>query len=154
MTRFRFDKYRLFLFTLLIAFYPFLMGFDYEAALNSQTAGVTNISQVTLVLMIVMSILLLTLPRNQAIIPFIIMVFIVPAQCIAIANVNFYTYRIMIIVGCARLILRSEMYLGKNKVDKAMYLMVIVVCAVYFLQWQTTRAIVYRLGYALDMAGG
>ena len=75
-------------------------------------------------------------------------------QVIAVATLDFFLYRILIIIGLIRLTLRSEFYpQTKNKIDKTIYLFVISMCVVYILQWQTASAIINRAGYALDIIG-
>ena len=128
--------------------YPFLLGMDYATYQASQIKDITTIHPLALTALIITSAFMLTLPRQKAIVPFFIMLMLVPMnQVIAVATLDFFLYRILIIIGLIRLTLRSEFYpQRKNKIDKTIFLMVASICVVYILQWQTASAIINRAG--------
>ncbi|OFY63421.1 MAG: hypothetical protein A3H98_14285 [Bacteroidetes bacterium RIFCSPLOWO2_02_FULL_36_8] len=127
----------------------------FEAFEATKHRNVTFINPIAAISCAITAILMLTLTRKKALIPFFIMLMLIPMnQVIVVATLDFSLYRILIIIGLIRLTICSEFYPPtKNNIDKTIYLLVISICVVYILQWQTVGAVIYRAGYALDIIG-
>lgn len=100
--------------------------------------------------------LVLTLPRQYVVVPFLLIVFLVPrGQQLYIAGLHWFVLRIVILVGCVRLArARFQIAGGLNGIDKAF-----IVWAIFFgvcpvLQGLQGGAVAYQAGILLDAFGG
>lgn len=119
----------------------------------SKIKDITSVSPVAIVAFAVAAILMLLLPRNKVLIPFFIVIFLIPFyQVISIFSLNFYLCRILVIIGLIRIVIRSEISFG-NKIDKIFALMVLSRFIANIALWQTGHAVASNMGYALDMLG-
>ena len=128
---------------------------DHASHLETLVRDVTIIHPVTIVVLIIVTFLIILLPREKVILPFFFTILIIPMnQRIALASLDFYLPRILVIIGWIRLILRSEFYPKKmNIVDKTMIAFVLSVSISYILLWKNRDAIIFRLGYIIDTIG-
>jgi hypothetical protein len=108
-----------------------------------------------LVLIIFISVFLLLLPRRLALIPLVIgTCYITLGQGIEVLGINFYALRIFIFIGWVRIILRREItFIKLNTIDKVILLWITSSVVTYTLLYQTTGAVIYRLGLAYNSLG-
>ena len=102
---------------------------------------------------LVMSLLLLTLPRNWAPLPLLVgMAYIVREQQLEIGPLHFPVVRILIAVGLLRVIAKGEQVVGgMNSLDRAFRLWTIWnICSIAF---HSTNVWVFRLGILYDTVG-
>ncbi|HBG46048.1 MAG TPA: hypothetical protein DDW94_03570 [Deltaproteobacteria bacterium] len=99
--------------------------------------------------------LMLLLPRRAALVPLIFAVVFIPIQQrVIIASLDFFILRILVLLGWVRVIIRSEHQEMKlNRIDKLMLLWTFSSVVVYSLLWQTSGALVNRLGTSFDIIG-
>jgi hypothetical protein len=124
-------------------------------------ANLTNLKDVTtlnsfgLCFLLLVSILILFLPRRFALVPIILTIcYCTLGQVIAVATLDFSILRILILLGWVRLIVRRELFPFKlSALDKAIILWVISGVSIYVLLWQTWGALIYRLGFAYNTLG-
>ena len=124
----------------------------YEA---TQVDNITIIHPLAMIALVVIALLMFVLPRRKVIVPLFIMTFLIPMnQRIAVGGLDFYLFRILIIVGWIRLMLRSDFYLEKfTAIDKTIILWTVTMVVTYTLLWQTKGAFVNRLGLAFNAIG-
>jgi len=116
---------------------------------------VTNINLLGLSLTLLMGILMILVPRRYAPIPLLIVTcYITIGQRVVVAGLDFTMFRILILFGWARLVLRSEIYALKlNAIDKALIWWIITSIVTYTILWGTFRAFINRMGLAYDVIG-
>ena len=102
-----------------------------------------------------MGILIFLLPRRLAFLPIVITAcYITLGQEILISVFHFPAMRLIILFAWLRLIVRGEVSaLRLNRIDKAIICWVISGFVIYNLQWQTSDALVYRLGVVYNAIG-
>jgi len=117
--------------------------------------GQTVLHPLALVFTLIAGVFIFALPRRYSFVPLIITgIFISMQQRLVIAGLDFMMLRLLILAGLTRLILRSDHEAIKlNNIDKAIICYVIVQTITYFFLWQTTGALLNRLGGALDALG-
>jgi len=105
--------------------------------------------------------LILTLRRDKAIIPFLLAFFTIPVgQVVLAGGLHLTALRILILAGLARRIASSGQssegrFPGKyNPIDQAVVLWTISTLVVISLQWMNSQALVKNLGDFLDALGG
>lgn len=124
-----------------------------EAYEATKIRGVTVVHPIAAIALIITGILMLTLPRKKAFVPFFIMTILVPYyQCIAVATLDFYLVRILIIIGLIRVYIRSEIHYG-NKIDKTFALMLLTTSIISFILWQSAHSVITSCALFLDMLG-
>jgi hypothetical protein len=118
----------------------------------------TIIHPIILMAMIVAIVLIFVLSRKNAIIPFLAIIFLVPAgQTLVAGGVHLYAYRIVFLVGLIRMAMSrsGEKPDGLNSLDKCFTLCAIVSALAtvlrYSFEW---GAVVNQLGILLDVFGG
>lgn len=120
-------------------------------------AGTTVVHPVGLCMLLLCGILLISLPRRYALLPFIILVcFVSSRQCIAIAGFNLYFARFMVLIfGTARVLMRGEAWTVRwNRLD----ILVVSYGLVYFgagaLNWGFSPSeLKTRSGYIVEVVG-
>jgi len=102
-----------------------------------------------------MGILMFKLRRRYALIPFLLVAIFVPlGQCLVAGGLHFYMFRIMIMIGWARVIIKGEYRTWRrNSIDTATLLTVVTGCTAYVILWGTSDALVNRLGMAFNAFG-
>ncbi len=117
--------------------------------------GQTVIHPVALGFTLIAGVLILLLPRRYVIVPFVVAAIFIPIQQrLVIASVDFFMLRILILFGWARLIARSEYHdLRLNTLDKAMILWAVAGTISYACLWETSEALIYKLGASFDALG-
>jgi len=119
------------------------------------TDNTTFIDGFGLALALAMCLLMLILPRRQALLPVVALIcFMTMGQRVMVLGLNFTMIRLLLAFGVARVLARGEWRLGPlNPVDRAMAWWVLASVVTYTLLWQTGEAFVNRLGFAYDALG-
>ncbi len=102
-----------------------------------------------------MSVLLIALPRRLAIIPIAaITCYLTLGQAINVAGVHFTMLRVVVLAGCLRILFRQEFRSIKwVRLDTLMIFWILSGTIAYSLLWQTSAALINRLGIAYDAWG-
>jgi hypothetical protein len=103
----------------------------------------------------VMCVAMIALPRRYALVPVVTMMcFMSMGQAIVVTGFHFTMIRIVVLSGWARLILRREITSLKfNAVDKLLVLWTICSVILNFVLWQTSDALINRLGLTYNALG-
>jgi hypothetical protein len=109
--------------------------------------------------MLVAVVLILTLPRNKAIVPFLLACFTIPlGQVLLVGGLHFPVLRILILTGLARRgILDTSLEKfpeGFNALDRAIVLWTVSGFVITCLQWMNTQATIKFTGDLIDILGG
>ena len=104
---------------------------------------------------IILGILLFILPKRYAVIPLLLASFYLTiGVSFDIANLNFYSIRILILFALARMIIRRDYHPIKiNSMDKVLAIWVITGVVIYTILYQTTNAFIYKMGHAYNALG-
>ena len=115
----------------------------------------TNITGISLLFTLLMGIITLFLPRRFAVVPILVLAcYMTLGQRIIIATADFTMLRIILLFCWVRIILRGELSSIKfNTIDKALILYIISAIITYTFLWNTTAALINRLGLAYDAIG-
>jgi hypothetical protein len=115
----------------------------------------TNINLLGLIITLLMSILIVLVPRKYAPIPILITAcFITLGQRIAVAGLDFTMFRILILFGWVRLTLRGEIRRLKfNTIDKTLIWWLLVSVVTSAILWRTFGAFIYSMGFVYNAAG-
>ncbi len=123
--------------------------------------AVTQLHPLAAVAMLIAIVLVLTLPREKAITPFLFAFFTIPlAQVVVLGGLHFPVYRILILTVLARMAaFRKSSPAGKflggfNSVDRAVGFWTLSALVVVSLQWADPQALIKSLGDFLDAFGG
>lgn len=113
------------------------------------------ITDLTLFLTAVLSVLTFALPRKYVLVPYVIGACWVPAdQTVMVGELNFQVIRILVVVGALRLWIRGEIVPVRwNRFDKLVLAWALVGSMVYVLQWGTMGAVINRCGRLLEWLG-
>ena len=116
---------------------------------------VSNINSIGFSFILVASALIIFLPRRYAIIPMICAAcYITLGQVVNVAGLNFTAMRILVLAGWVRAVARGEASsIRINVIDKLVILFAIASVVTYTLLWQTSEALVNRLGYIYNVIG-
>ncbi len=108
-----------------------------------------------LILTLSMGLLLILLPRKYVIIPLLIgSIFIPINQRFIIAGLDFFMFRMLILFGWFRLLLKREVFeLKINILDILVVSFYFFLTLIYTLQWATTQAMISKMGIAFDALG-
>lgn len=111
----------------------------------------TTLHPLGLAAMLALGLLLLALPRRWALLPVIVMAcFVAPAQRIVVVGLNFDLMRVLVLIGFARVVARSELRgLRWKPLDTAVTCWAVVGTITYTLLWQSTDALIYQLGWKI-----
>ncbi len=106
-------------------------------------------------------VLILTLPRNKAIVPFLLAIFAIPTgQVVLVGGVHFTMVRILILVGLLRAFRLKASSSGRwfatgfSPIDQVVVLWTVSTFIVITLQWMDPQMLVARVGDFLDTLGG
>lgn len=123
--------------------------------LQSQLYNHTMLHPAGLLAVLLLGTLMALAPRRYALIPLLVMIFFVPsAQRIVALSLDFTLLRIMVLFGCARVLLRSEYRgLAPNILDKLVLAWVCSTVVIFTLCDGTLESFVNRLGVAYDAIG-
>lgn len=100
-------------------------------------------------------ILIISLPRKYAFIPFLLAGLLIPLDVsVVIAKLHFNEARLLILAGWIRLLIRKEHYPTRlNTLDKVILYGALVSAVDYVLLWREFGAVVNRLGILCDVLG-
>jgi hypothetical protein len=112
-------------------------------------------TSIGLTLVILLGILLLVLPRQVASVPLVIgTCYLTLGQSFDIFGLNFYAFRVLILIGWLRIILRREItFIELNTIDKLIIFWIVSSVVTYTLLYQTWAAFVYKLGLFYNCLG-
>jgi hypothetical protein len=115
----------------------------------------TVLSPLGLAFILAMATLLVALPRRFALLPIILTTcYMTFGQQIVVGDLHFRLLRILALVGCVRIIFRGEVRSCRwLRLDTLVTLWAIANIITYALLWQTTDALVNRLGLVYDALG-
>jgi hypothetical protein len=119
------------------------------------TSQLSTISSLGLIFTLAMVALLLALPRRLALLPIVLTAcYMTFGQQIVIVGLHFRLLRLLVLVGCIRIIFRGEFRGFRwQRLDTVITLWSISSIVTYTLLWQTTDALVNRLGLVYDAFG-
>jgi hypothetical protein len=123
-------------------------------------AGSTNLSPLVVVFLLIAIPLILFLPRNKAIIPFVVAFFTIPfAQVVVVGPLHFPVVRILILTGLIRAAFpvkdgKRKFAGGFNKIDQMVVLWALAAYIVVSAQWMQGQAMIKFTGDFLDSLGG
>jgi hypothetical protein len=124
-------------------------------------ASVTVLHPVVAIWMLIAIVLILTRPRNKAIVPFLLAYLTIPAgQVAVVGGTHFTMMRILILVGlvrAARLKASSSgrwFATGFNPIDQVVVLWTVSAFIVITLQWMNSQMLIAKLGDFVDALGG
>ncbi|HTZ75091.1 MAG TPA: hypothetical protein VMB47_14305 [Candidatus Aquilonibacter sp.] len=124
-------------------------------------AAATMLHPLVAVGVLIAIVLILKLPREKAIVPFLFAVLTIPwGQVAVIGGVHFTMMRILILAGLARAIKSkassSERWFatGFSRIDQAVVLWLAFLFIVNTLQWMNPQMLIAQLGDFLDALGG
>ena len=124
-------------------------------------ASASLLHPVVAVWMLVAIALILTLPRKNAIVPFLLAVFTIPiGQVVLVGGIHFTVIRILILVGLIRAIRFKTSSSGRwfatgfNSIDQVMVLWTVAAFLVISIQWMNAQMLIASLGNFLDSLGG
>jgi hypothetical protein len=119
------------------------------------TSQITTISSLGLVFTLAMIALLLALPRRLALLPIVLTAcYMTFGQQIVIGGLHFRLLRLLVLVGCIRIIFRGELRgFHWQRLDTVITLWSVSSVVTYTLLWQTNDALVNRLGLVFDAFG-
>lgn len=122
-------------------------------------ASETILHPLVLVWMLIAIVLILTLPRQKALVPFFLAFFTIPlSQVILVGSLHFTVLRILIVAGLLR---RTMVRISSDKfpggfsdVDRLTILWVLSGFVIVSLQWMELQALIKFVGDVIDMLGG
>ena len=116
---------------------------------------------VVAVWMLIAIVLILTLPRKKAIVPFLLAIFTIPlGQVVIVGGVHFTMMRILILAALVRAIRLKVKSSGRwfatgfSRIDQVVVLWTVSAFIVITLQWMNTQMLIASLGSLLDALGG
>ena len=118
-------------------------------------AGITFIPPIAMAALALAIILMMTLPRKYAVIPFLLTGLLIPLNVtIVIGGLNFNANRLLLLAGLSRLIVRRERYPENvNSLDKVIVYGALVESIAFILLWRDAGAIVNRAGFLFSALG-
>lgn len=127
----------------------------FKEALDKDWYGQTTLHPLALAAVMLFGTALLLVPRRCATWPLLAMAcFIAPAQRLVVAGFDFNMLRLMVLFGWIRVLFRGEIAgFRARSLDLVFLAFVVVGVTVYTVQWGTSAALVYRLGWAYDTVG-
>jgi hypothetical protein len=118
-------------------------------------AYVSNINGTGMIFIVISGLLAIILPRRFAFLPLLVSAcYMTLAQQLVIAPFHFSAERMIITFGWIRVLLRRDHYQVRlTSIDKVIIWWVVVSFSIYVLAWQSSEAIVNRLGFAYNVVG-
>lgn len=115
----------------------------------------TNINDIGLIFIAIMGMMTFIVPRRYALMPLLMSAcYMTLGQKVVIMGLDFSIFRIMILLGWMRAMIRREYIMGKlNAVDKTIIMWVVVSILTNTLLWETSEAFINRLGFAYNAMG-
>lgn len=111
--------------------------------------------------LVLVAVLTFTLRRKYVIVPWALVVFLVPfGQVVVLGGVHFTVYRIAVLLGLARMatmkapVEGTRLVGGFNAIDRAFAACAVFAFLSFELQWMETQALVKGIGNLLDALGG
>lgn len=102
--------------------------------------------------------LILWRPRREAIVPFLLAIFLIPkGQVLVIAGLHFFVYRLILLAGLSKWMISkrsSPLVGGFNRLDRLVTLLAFSCLIVFSLQWREAQAVIKVTGDFLDTMGG
>jgi hypothetical protein len=124
-------------------------------------AAATLLHPVVAVWMLIAIVLILTLPRKKAIVPFLLAIFTIPiGQVLLVGGVHFTMMRLLILAGLLRAAKSktssSERWFsaGFSPIDQVVVLWTVSAFIVISIQWMNAQMLIASLGSFLDALGG
>src|SRR5579863_10244307 len=124
-------------------------------------ASATLLHPLVAVGVLIAIVLILTLPRKKAIVPFLFAVLMIPiGQVVVIGGVHFTMMRVLILAGLARAawskVSSSENWFvtGFSAIDQVVVLWTVSAFIVITLQWMNTQMLIASMGDFVDALGG
>jgi hypothetical protein len=123
-------------------------------------ANETVLHPLIAVWMLIAVVLILILPRNKAVVPFLLAAFTIPlGQVILVGGLHFPVLRILILAGLARMISSSgrasnRFPRGMNAIDVVVALWTVSGLVIVSVQWMDPQATIKFLGDFIDALGG
>jgi hypothetical protein len=122
----------------------------------------TVLDPVVAVCMLIAIILILALPREKAIVPFLVSFFMIPlSQVILVGGMHFTVVRIIILVVVARMAFfksksssAGRLPGGFNAIDRVVVLWIVSAFVVVTIQWMDPQATIKFAGDFIDSMGG
>jgi hypothetical protein len=118
------------------------------------------LTPIVLVGMLIVSLLMLGLPRKYVIVPFVLGIFLVPlGQQVYIGGIHWLVSRILVMVGLARLLVlkfRSKTPLvtgGFNSLDQAFCICMLCQAVGLVMQYMQSQALINQVGFLIDFLG-
>ena len=109
----------------------------------------------TITISVILTIMVLFLPRKWILFPFVMAACIVPAdQRVIIMGLDFTPLRILVLFGILKLFISgSNTNLRWNLFDKLILIWMITGTIIYVIQWQTMASVIYKSGVMFDCLG-
>jgi hypothetical protein len=102
--------------------------------------------------------LILARPRKDAIVPFLLAIFLIPkGQVVVIGGLHFFVYRLILLAGLSKWMISrqsSPLVGGFNRMDRLVILLAFSCLIVFSLQWREAQALIKATGDFLDTMGG
>ncbi|MEM7227975.1 MAG: hypothetical protein AAF432_04085 [Planctomycetota bacterium] len=115
----------------------------------------TTLHPLAMALTAALAALIFVLPRRHALIPLVIAAcFIAPAQRVVLLTMDFTMLRVLLLAGCARVMLRGEIVMLRWKLlDTLMVAWCVAGVLTYSIQYASFGMFVQKLGFTYDAAG-
>jgi hypothetical protein len=122
-------------------------------------AADSTMTPIAFIAMALAAILLLTLPRKKAIVPFLLFMFLVPlGEQFNIAGIHLFAGRIVILCGCLRFLfrqpLRKALAGGFTSIDKIFLAWALCRATAFVLLYHAGGALLNQIGFLWDALGG
>ncbi len=116
---------------------------------------ITNMSAYGYIATLILSVLIIYLPRKHAILPLLISgCFMTLGQVIVVGGLHFTVYRILILIGIIRIVIKYEIYEIKlNSIDKIFVLWLVSRYTIYLILRGTDLAFDSHAGYVYGLLG-
>lgn len=117
--------------------------------------GDTFATPMAIAVLVLAIILILTLPRKYAFVPFLLAGLLVPQSvALVVLGLHFNASRLLLLAGLARLLFRGERYPDTlNSLDKVFLYYAFVESIAYVLVWWQVGAVVNRAGFLFSTIG-
>jgi hypothetical protein len=116
---------------------------------------ISDLNSLGLLFTLFMGILLVSLPRRFALVPVVLITcYMTFGQKIQVAGLHFTMLRLLVLFGCVRTVFRSEFRpFHWYRMDTVILVWAFFSITIYTLLWQTSEALINRLGTAYDAVG-